>query len=72
MKARQLPNTELNAQAMNNTLPDGKYLTCPKWGYSEREVIIEDGKVSLINNGKYKFLQFDFFSVNDVIKTLPL
>ena len=72
MKARQIPSAELNAKAMNQTLPDGRYLTCPKWGYSEREVIIEDGKVSLVTDGKYKFHQFDFFSVNDVLKSLPL
>jgi hypothetical protein len=69
---RQQPNAELNAQAIEQTLPDGNYLTCPKWGYSEREVVIEKGEVSLVNEGKYKFSQSYFFEVNDVLKTLPL
>jgi hypothetical protein len=72
MKARQTPNAEMNAQAMNNTLPDGRYLTSPKWGYSEREVIIEGGNVSLVSDGKYIFSQYGFFEVNDVLKSLPL
>jgi len=71
MKAKQIPNAELNAKAMNQTLPDGRYLTSPKWGYSEREVVIEGGKVSLANDGKYVFSQYGFFEVNDVLKTLP-
>lgn len=71
MKARQIPNAEMNAQAMNNTLPDGRYLTSPKWGYSEREVIIEGGILSLVTDGKYKFHQVNFFEVNDVLKALP-
>ena len=72
MKARQTPNTELNAQAIEQTLPDGNYLTTPKWGYSEREVVIEDGIVSLADDGEHKFTQHWFFKVNDVLKTLPL
>ena len=72
MKARQTPNAELNAQAINQVLPDGRYLTSPKWGYSEREVIIEDGRVSLATDGKYIFSQYGFFEVNDVLKSLPL
>jgi hypothetical protein len=70
MKAKQTPNAELNSQAMEQTLPDGKYLTTPKWGYSEREVVIEGGIVSLVKDGKYKFSQYGFFEVNDVISPL--
>jgi len=72
MKTKQAPNTEMNAKAMDNSLPDGKYLTSPKWGYSEREVVIEGGILSLVNDGEHSFTQHCFFKVNDVIKTLPL
>mgnify|MGYP000977331128 CR=1 FL=1 len=72
MESRKKADAILNAQAMDNSLPDGKYLTSPKWGYSEREAVIKDGKLSLVIDGKYKFLQFDFFAVNDVLETLPL
>ena len=72
MKAKQPTDQALQSKAMDNTLPDGKYLTCPKWGYSEREVVIEKGEVSLVNEGKYKFSQSYFFEVNDVLKTLPM
>ena len=71
MATRKKADAILNAQAMDNNLPDGKYLTSPRWGYSEREAVIKDGKLSLINNGKYEFFQFDFFAVNDVLETLP-
>lgn len=72
MRNKKIADPILNAQAMDNALPDGKYLTSPKWGYSEREVVIEDGILSLVDDGKYKFHQVNFFEVNDVIKTLPL
>jgi len=71
MNGQLKANEELNSLAINNSLPDGKYLTSPKWGYSQREVIIEDGKVSLVNDGKYVFSQYGFFEVNDVLKPLP-
>ena len=70
MKLTQTPNEELNAKAMDNALPDGNYLTCPKWGYSEREVVIKDGILSLVNDGEHKFTQHWFFKVNDVLKSL--
>jgi len=70
MKARQTPNTELNVQGISETLPDGNYLTTPKWGYSEREVVVKNGKVSLVSSDKYSFSQYGFFVVNDIIKVL--
>lgn len=72
MATRKNADAILNAQAMDNTLPDGKYLTSPKWIYSEREVVIKDGNVSLIKGRKYKFSQYSFFEVNDVLLTLPM
>jgi hypothetical protein len=74
MATRKNVDSILNAQAMNDNLPDGKYLTSPKWGYSEREVIIKDGKLSLVGdvNYKFSFSQSFFFEVNDVLETLPL
>jgi len=69
-QTKKTPDAFLNAQAIEETLPDGKYLTTPKWGYSEREVVIEGGYVSLVNDGKYKFSQFNFFEVNDIISPL--
>jgi hypothetical protein len=70
MKARQAPNTELNAKGISETLPDGNYLTTPKWGYSEREVVVKNGKVYLVGIDDYSFYQYDFFVVNDIIKAL--
>lgn len=72
MRTKKIADPILNAQAMDNSLPDGNYLTSPKWGYSEREVVIEGGKVSLADDGEHKFTQWWFFKVNDVLKTLPL
>lgn len=70
MKAQQKADQALQHQAMNNTLPDGKYLTRPKWGYGEREVVIENGILSLVDDGKFKFHQVHFFEVNDIIKSV--
>lgn len=72
MATRKKADAILNAQAMDNNLPDGKYLTSPKWGYSERKVAIKDGNVSLINGRKHEFSQSYFFEVNDVLETLPI
>lgn len=72
MKTKKVANSILNAQAMNNALPDGKYLTIPKWGYSEREVVIEKGLLSLVDDGQFKFHQINFFEVNDVVEALPM
>lgn len=71
MITKKIANTILQSQAVNNALPDGKYLTSPKWGYSEREVIIEGGILSLVSDDNYKFSQSYFFEVNDVLETLP-
>ena len=70
MKTKLIADATLNAQAIEQTLPDGNYLTSPKWGYSEREVQIKGGKVSLVNDGEYVFSQYGFFVVNDVIHKL--
>jgi hypothetical protein len=67
MKRKQV-NEVMQAQAIKNTLPDGMYLTSPRWGYSERLVNIEGGIVRLASDGKYGFTQNDFFSVNDVLE----
>jgi len=72
MKAKQPTDQALQSKAMDNTLPDGKYLTCPKWGYSEREVVIEKGLLSLVDDGQFKFHQVHFFEVNNILKALPL
>jgi len=72
MATRKNADAILNAQAMDDSLPDGKYLTSPKWGYSERKVVIKDGNVSLINGRKHEFSQSYFFEVNDVLEILPL
>ena len=72
MATRKNADAILNVQAMDNALPDGKYLTSPKWIYSEREVVIKDGNVSLIKGRKYGFSQYSFFEVNDVLLTLPM
>lgn len=71
MRTKKMANTILQSQAINDALPDGKYLTSPKWVYSEREVIIEGGILSLVNDGNYRFSQSNFFEVNDVLETLP-
>jgi hypothetical protein len=68
---RKVANQELNDKAINNSLPDGIYLTSPKWLYIEREVIVEGGKVSLVSDGKHIFSQPHFFEVNDILKTIP-
>ena len=75
---KQPTNNDLQVLAMNNSLGDGVYLTTPKWGYSERLVKIYQGVVQLLPNEMknyptvtikgYKFSQFNFFEVNNVIK----
>ena len=70
MRTKKIADPILNSQAMDNTLPDGIYLTTPKWGYSEREVVIDNGILSLVNDGEHKFTQSWFFKVNDVIKII--
>lgn len=71
MRKSKIVDKFLSSQGMDNALPDGRYLTCPKWGYTEREVVIFEGKLSLVSCGKYTFSQFGFFEVNDVLKPLP-
>ena len=69
MNVREPKNILLNNQVFSGELPDGKYLTCPNWGYTKRVVSVVDGKVSVIE-GSYKFHQLDFFSVNYIISSL--
>jgi len=70
MPIQQPTDEQLQALAMGDCLPDGVYLTVPKWGYSERLVNVSGGNVSLVENGEHKFTQFGWFRVNNAIKKI--
>lgn len=71
-KQEEAQDVKLQDMAINNSLPDGRYLTTTKSFYCEREVVIKGGILSLVGDGHiYGFKQNHFFDVNFVIKTLP-
>lgn len=65
------PNVDhnLNEMAILGELPNGKYLTVPRWGRVEREVEVQDGAVKL-SGGRFEFSLDHFFTVNDIVSCL--
>lgn len=70
-KQEEAQDVKLQGMAMNNSLPDGRYLTTTKSFYCEREVVIKGGILSLVGDNVFGFKQANFFDVNFVIKPLP-
>lgn len=59
----------LNEMAVLGKLPNGKYLTVPRWGRVKREVEVKDGAVKL-SGGRFEFSLDHFFTVNDIVASL--